>query len=126
MKPDCYKCQYRGEVPGSAHSSCRHPQSGLVGADPLSQILGLLSSVGRCAPPLTKSPLTIVANPHGVRCGWFSWPFTFDPIWLEACDGFTPKGGEMDGKSQHAPDAGSAPSVLQRNERDEIDERPIT
>lgn len=25
MKPDCYKCKYRGNLPGDAHSCCKHP-----------------------------------------------------------------------------------------------------
>ena len=25
MKPKCYKCEYRGRVPGDAHSCCRYP-----------------------------------------------------------------------------------------------------
>ena len=24
-KPDCYKCEYRGSAPGSAHSCCHYP-----------------------------------------------------------------------------------------------------
>lgn len=32
--------------------------------------------------------LAITANPHGVKNGWFSWPFNFDPVWLESCSGF--------------------------------------
>jgi hypothetical protein len=26
-----------------------------------------------------------------MRNGWFCWPFNFDPVWLEACDGFKAK-----------------------------------
>jgi hypothetical protein len=26
-KPNCYECKHRGEVPGSAHSSCNHPDA---------------------------------------------------------------------------------------------------
>ena len=25
QKPDCYKCRYRGTVPGDAHSCCKYP-----------------------------------------------------------------------------------------------------
>ena len=24
--PDCYKCKYRGSIPGDAHSCCNHPK----------------------------------------------------------------------------------------------------
>ena len=63
-KQDCYKCKYRGEVPGDAHSSCRHPKA------------------GEC---------NIQGNQHGIKSGWFMWPFNFDPVWLENCDGFKEK-----------------------------------
>lgn len=60
-KPNCYKCKFRGTIPGSYHSCCRHLDSG---------------------------KLNIKGNPHGIENGWFIWPVNFDPIWLESCDGF--------------------------------------
>ena len=92
-KPNCYQCIYRGEVPGSAHSCCEHPQvSG--GNDPLIGALAILASVGRIGPVVDQGgaeALNIRANPHGIRRGWFNWPYNFDPTWLESCDGFTPR-----------------------------------
>lgn len=58
-KPDCYKCKYRGTVPGDAHSSCKHPKS-----------------------------IKVKGNIFGIRSGWFNHPFNFDPCWLEECNGF--------------------------------------
>lgn len=58
MSEDCYKCKHRSEVPGSAHSSCKNLKAKVVG------------------------------NSHGIKNGWFFWPFNFDPVWLEECDGF--------------------------------------
>ena len=63
-KPDCYKCKYRDIIPGDCHSRCRHPKA------------------GEC---------NIKGNEHGIKEGWFMWPFNFDPIWLENCDGFKEK-----------------------------------
>lgn len=57
-KPNCYKCKHRGEIPGDCHSSCRNVTA------------------------------IVNANNHGVKNGWFYWPLNFDPVWLEACDGF--------------------------------------
>jgi len=37
--------------------------------------------------------LNIRGNPHGIKRGWFSWPYNFDPVWLENCDGFEEKEG---------------------------------
>jgi hypothetical protein len=61
MKPDCYKCQHRRNLPGDCHSSC----------------------VNRAA--------KVEAYSHGIRMGWFVWPFNFDPVWLVSCDGFAEK-----------------------------------
>ena len=60
-KPDCYKCKYRREVPGDAHSRCA------------------------CATAKVKG------DPHGIRSGWFLWPWNFDPVWLISCTGFKKK-----------------------------------
>ena len=27
MKPNCYNCIYRRNIPGDAHSICRHPEA---------------------------------------------------------------------------------------------------
>ena len=60
-KPDCYKCKFRGELVGNAHSQCSNLKA------------------------------TVVGNKHGIENGWFFWPFNFDPVWLESCDGFEPE-----------------------------------
>lgn len=57
-KPNCYKCTHRRTIPGDAHTRCANTEA------------------------------TVKGDPHGIRSGWFMWPFNFDPTWLEACDGF--------------------------------------
>lgn len=91
-KPNCYKCIHQGDVPGSAHSSCKHPKAG--GGDPLGMLMATFASVGRVDPVGDADgaeKLDIKANPHGVRMGWFNWPYNFDPTWLEECSGFEAK-----------------------------------
>lgn len=61
MKPNCYDCEYRRSVPGDAHSSCV-----AVGAE-------------------------VTGKETGIRRGWFWWPWNFDPVWLEECNGFKEK-----------------------------------
>lgn len=39
-------------------------------------------------PAIADKRLKIKANPTGVRNGWFHYPFNFDPVWLERCEGF--------------------------------------
>ena len=82
QKPDCYKCRYRGTVPGDAHSCCKYPGN-------KTGLLDFFAPENRAN--ITK--LNIKANPHGVMNGWFFYPDNFDPVWLINCDGFTPKDG---------------------------------
>ena len=77
---ECYKCKYRGNVPGDAHSCCKYPgnKTGMFDFFESSNSENM-------------NKLNIKANAHGVKSGWFMWPVNFDPVWLENCDGFSPK-----------------------------------
>ena len=90
-KPNCFKCKHRGTVPGSAHSSCQHPSTGVAREDPMLEILGIFASVGRVPPMQADVGLNVKGNDHGISHGWFNWPYNFDPLWLESCDGFEEK-----------------------------------
>lgn len=90
-KPNCYECIYRGNVPGSAHSSCNHPATKEVRSNPLAALLAGFG--GACIP----TELNVIGNEHGIRNGWFGHPLNFDPVWLERCDGYTPKESANDG-----------------------------
>lgn len=85
-KPDCYKCKYRGEVAGSAHSCCNHPKAGGAMKDIMS-IMSIMANKHRVQ-EITPTGLKIKGNKHGIESGWFNHPFNFDPVWLEECDGF--------------------------------------
>lgn len=88
MKSNCYNCSFRRDVPGDAHSRCAHP---IVEKAMESQGLAVfqLMILTGVALPLLKG-LTIKGNPHGIKNGWFMWPFNFDPTWLEECSGYKP------------------------------------
>ena len=58
---ECYKCKYRGELDYSAHSCCNHPE---------------------------KQQIKVEGAEHGKKMGWFAWPYNFDPVWLDSCNGF--------------------------------------
>ena len=93
MKVNCYECKHRGEVPGDAHSCCKHPSTQKDMGDPLSQLMAIFAGVGRVTPVEGQSgvEMNIKGNAHGIRNGWFNWPWNFDPVWLENCDGFEKK-----------------------------------
>ncbi len=48
----CYSCSHRRSIPGDCHSSCAKPDKEMTG------------------------------NAHGIRNGWFMYPFNFDPTWM--------------------------------------------
>jgi len=77
MKPKCYKCEYRGRVPGDAHSCCRYPGNETDMFDMFSK-----KNVDNAF------KLDIKADPRGIKGGWFIWPVNFDPVWLLNCNGF--------------------------------------
>ena len=80
----CFGCNYRERVMGSAHSRCRHPS---VSKTTRGELLAMLA--GSVFVELESArDLDIQANSHGVRMGWFNWPYDFDPLWLENCNGF--------------------------------------
>ena len=87
-KPNCYECKHRKDVLGDVHSRCAHPKLEGIMAHSVVQILALVSTVGRGLPIDIDVGLNIAGNPHGIKHGWFSWPFNFDPTWLETCDGW--------------------------------------
>lgn len=86
---ECYRCCYRRNVPGDAHSACGHPDLNGVTTN-LQNIVDILNSDLSSILTVAEK-LKIKANPHGVKSGWFMWPFNFDPVWLENCDGFKEK-----------------------------------
>jgi len=88
-KPDCYKCVYRGNLPGDVHSCCKHPANAEILNDPLARVLGIMAGVGRVAPINVEAKgIKVVGSPLGIKRGWFNFPTNFDPTWLESCDGF--------------------------------------
>ena len=86
---NCYSCIHRRSIIGDCHSACAHPRAGRDN-NPLAEIISILGrrsgAIGTAA-----SDLNIRANKHGVDCGWFAWPYNFDPVWLENCDGYEKK-----------------------------------
>lgn len=94
MKANCYDCQFRGTIPGSAHSKCDHPSVKEVSKDPLIGIMSILGSVGRVPAPRISGKDAPKFSDHGIRGGWANWPFNFDPTWLEECKLFKEKTNE--------------------------------
>jgi hypothetical protein len=59
MRNECYHCKHMREVPGNAHIKCAYPDSKMRG------------------------------DSHGIKNGWFFYPFLFDPVWkTESCNNY--------------------------------------
>ena len=87
MRNACYRCRWRRDVAYSAHSACAHPQARVSGP----RVFRYLMRGGDMRDSEAWAALGIRCDEHGYREGWFAWPFNFDPVWLEHCDGFEPK-----------------------------------
>lgn len=85
MSRACERCVHRRDLPGDAHSGCRHPLTAAAHQNPLA---GLIEAMGGALPMPSPPGLNVVFDVHGIRMGWAAWPFNFDPVWLVACDGF--------------------------------------
>lgn len=76
---NCYACIHRQKVPGSVHSSCRHPAAG---GEKIVQMVKVYQ------PPASTATLAVKLNEYGVRTGYAFWPENFDPIWVDECGSF--------------------------------------
>lgn len=100
MKADCHKCKHRRNIPGDTHSSCRHPKLSGFFEEPLAELITILGKRCGCGDIILEAvkdikefnkDFAIEANEHGIKKGWFIWPFNFDPAWLENCNAFEEK-----------------------------------
>ena len=56
---ECYQCSNKRDVPGNCHIMCVKPDPNMTGSS------------------------------HGIRMGWFFYPFLFDPVWKnKKCNNF--------------------------------------
>lgn len=87
MKPNCYQCKHRADIPGNAHSQCKHPA--FEGVNAALGLLATLRASQRGGPIEAPSGgITVKGNAHGIANGWFMHPLNFDPVWLDECNGF--------------------------------------
>ena len=64
-KPDCHKCIHHRKMMGNVHIECANRWAKVQGKE------------------------------HGIKMGWFMWPYSFDPVWLVSCDSFEIKEKEQ-------------------------------
>jgi hypothetical protein len=76
---DCEKCPFKSNIPGDTHISCNHP---MYEVDP-SIAFKIHTSVILGNSALLKEVIGLTFSKHGVQSGWCSFPFNYDPIWIE-------------------------------------------
>ena len=79
MTHNCYTCKHRGEVPGSAHSSC----NSITTQNPIHIAMYMHQNQGQTE--------NLKLNSHGMRKGWAFWPVNFDPVWVDQCNFYEAK-----------------------------------
>lgn len=77
-KNNCYECPMRGEVAGSAHSSCS-----LISDYRLRMMTSISVSAGKIKEVEVEGDESVVFDRHGVESGWCAWPVNFDPVWVK-------------------------------------------
>lgn len=85
----CYKCSFRGEVEGSAHSSCQFFRFAAPD-EPEVPILEIELATGMKEIKIDDQP-AVEFDQVGIDKGWVNWPINFDPIWLTECKFFKAK-----------------------------------
>jgi len=78
---------YRQDLDGDCHSKCHHPS---IKDNVESSIGNLLQCFGKRAGNIfiSKNPINVKVNEHGLKNGWGNFPYNFDPIWIQSCDGY--------------------------------------
>lgn len=92
MKPDCYKCEYIGEVTGSAHACCNVLKNLELSPD-IILLFEIALAAGKVELNHDDKPV-IELDPIGVKNGWAAWPINFDPTWIRSCKFYTNKTDE--------------------------------
>lgn len=88
MESDCLTCRYRGTVPNSRHSSCKHPRvNDIIGDHDALQIL-LDRLVNNHVVANFYDDLQVEFDRAAIMEGYALFPFNFDPIWLKQCTGY--------------------------------------
>lgn len=88
----CYKCKHRRSIPGDAHSSCVQPDVKVWYDSGLGELLRFTKqAIPECIAIGIKYFGFTKVRQHGINCGWFNWPFNYDPVWAETCNKFEDK-----------------------------------
>ncbi len=86
--PKCRKCRHHSRLIGNNHIACKHPSLKALHDLPHAGIAGIIGGFEPIIPTfqLNNEMLPIVQfQQYGVERGWASWPYNFDPVWIQFC-----------------------------------------
>jgi len=79
---DCYRCKHSEEIPGSAHRKCMYALREMgIESNPFTKMVSIFGGVLK-----DVKGMEVVINEIGIKGGWVSFPFNFDPLWIVDCD----------------------------------------
>lgn len=96
MEENCYNCVYRSRAGSNTrHSRCDHPVIDKLMSDPDALVLVMDGLVNKHKIPSGLWGLEVEVKSSAIANRWGLWPFNFDPIWVEECNGFKAMGDGM-------------------------------
>lgn len=84
----CSTCKHAGDVYNSCHASCKHPAVNEIISNSDDLMFLLDGIVNKKKIPYIHMSLKVDIKKQGIEGGWASWPFNFDPMWLDNCTGY--------------------------------------
>lgn len=86
--PKCRECRHHSRLIGNSHIVCKHPSLKALHDLQFASIAGIIGGFAPVIPTIDLNGDTIPIvkfNEYGVDKGWASWPYNYDPIWIEFC-----------------------------------------
>ena len=105
--PECRKCRHHSRLIGNNHIACKNPAIQSLHNLPYAKIATIIGGFEPIIPTieLNGEAIPVVQfNEHGIRKGWASWPYNFDPIWIQFCIFWTAE--KMQEETQQAKNNG--------------------
>jgi hypothetical protein len=92
IENNCNRCIYKASAGSNTrHSKCTHPRVDFLLSDHGDLLRVMDGIINKHKIPYLYEEMQVEFRESAIAEGWGSWPFNFDPIWLEHCTGFKAK-----------------------------------
>lgn len=86
---NCFECKHRGKAGSNTiHSKCTHPVVDLIMSDHDALRILMDGLINKDKVPYIGWDLKLEVHEGAVANSWCSWPWNFDPRWINSCTGF--------------------------------------